>query len=689
MLLPYGWLKDFIDLEGGAEEVAGTLTMIGLEVEAIEASGGESVFDIGVTPNRPDCLSVLGVARELRAATGRELRSPETAVEETLEPDFRVTVDSPLCSRYTGRIIRGVRVEESPPWMRRRLELAGIRPINNVVDITNYVLLELGHPLHAFDLDTLRGGIIRVDTAGGPLRFRTLDGIEREVPGEALLIWDGERPVALAGVMGGLETEVSPETRNVFLESAYFDPPSIRRTSRLLGLRTESSYRFERGTDIEGLTLSLDRAASLMSGLAGGRVSRRIDIYRERPSRPELSLRYARIRRLLGLSVPRSDVLRILDHLGFTIISSDDNEVLVTAPSYRVDIQNETDLIEEVGRLHGYGRIPAVVPTAPVGDKAVQEHPRKAGLFSPRAGRIREIMRASGFNEAINYSFMNPGMLDALRIPEGDGRRRTVTLLNPLRKEDSGLRTTLLPSLLGNLVHNLNQGIRDIKLFEISRVFTDSGEELPAERPRLGAVYLYQRGQRLWEEEVVDLYYILKGVVEKLLGPGTPPAFRTTSEPFLHPNRSADVYLDDERLGYVGILSPETRGGLDLKHLKEDVGVIELEIARLLSEAAEEVRFSPLPRFPGIQRDIALIVDRSVRSEEVLRLIRSYSSELIEESWIFDSYEGEGVPAGKRSLGFSIVYRAPDRTLTEGEVEPLHRELLRYLLKVTGGELRS
>ncbi len=689
MLLPVEWLKDFIDIKESTKDISDMLTMIGLEVEGEETSDGDAVFEVNITPNRPDCLSVIGIARELRAATGRTLKLPDYDITDEFEEDFQVIIDSPFCNRYTGRIIKGIRTGESPDWIKKRLELSGIRPVNIIVDITNYVLMELGHPLHAFDLDKLRGKIIRVNTAGETLQFKTLDNTERTIPEEGLLIRDAERPVAIAGIMGGLETEVSGETTNIFLESAYFKPESIRRTSRLLGLKTEASFRFERGTDIEGLSVALDRAAYLIKNLCEGVVSKKIDIYPAKLKKAEIRLRYSRITRILGIDVPQPDVLKILDLLGFSINSTSESDVLLTVPSYRVDIKDETDLIEEVGRHYGYEKIPEQIPLAPIGQVSPDSLVKRTEQKS-RLNKIKTIARTSGFNEAINFSFMNPRLLDTLNISETDERRKTVTLINPLRKENPSLRTFLLPSLVENLIHNLNQGIRDIKLFEVSRVFINKGGKLPCEKPVLGAIYLYQHGQKLWEYRV-EVYYILKGVIEKIFQSNRirSCAFSLTTEPFLHPGKSADIYAGDKRTGYVGCLSPEIKNVLDLKNIKSEVGVFELDLASLAVQTGRKITYTALPRFPYTQRDISLLVDSTIASEEILELIRSFPSELIEDSWVFDLYEGKNIPAGKRSLGFTIRYRAKDRTLTDEEVDRLHQEIIIYLIKKTGGQLRS
>ncbi|RMG73889.1 MAG: phenylalanine--tRNA ligase subunit beta, partial [Nitrospirae bacterium] len=511
--------------------------------------------------------------------------------------------------------------------------------------------------------------------------FETLDGVKRTVPSDGLLIWDGERPVALAGIMGGLDTEVTEATVNVFLESAYFEPSSIRKTSRRLGLSTESSYRFERGTDIEGLVRALDRAAFLIQELAGGTVSKRIDVYPERFSPKQIKLRYKEVARLLGADIGKDEIERILEALEFKALRKEQDSCLYEVPTFRVDIFNETDLIEEVARHFGYSRIPSRTPKVeinPVVDR------RKRALRI-----IKETMVVSGFSEAINYSFMNSRYLSLLGIKGDDPRTNSVKLLNPLRKEDEDLRTFLLPSLLDNLINNLNQNIRDIKLFEVSRVFIRTSERLPSEPLHLGAVYLYYPGQRLWDEKL-EPFYLLKGLIEKTLKRLNIASadFRASSEPFLHPKRSADVFIDGKRAGFVGVLSSQVKIALGLEDVREPVGVCEIDLDLLLDHYRDTHSFRALPAFPFVQRDISLLLSKELSSKEVLDLVASSGDELIEDYWIFDHYEGKNIPEGMKALGISIRYRAKDRTLTDEEVEASHRKLTEYLLERTGGRLR-
>jgi phenylalanyl-tRNA synthetase beta chain len=679
MRVPLEWLKELIDMDLSAGDLAHRLTMAGLEVEAVEEVEEDHVLEVNVTPNRADCLSMLGMAREVSALTGKPIAFPECAIAGEAESAFRIEIsDEELCHRYAGRVIRGVGITDSPGWLKARLEKCGIRAINNIVDITNYVLLELGHPLHAFDLDTLRGGAIRVGAAGKGTRMVTLDGAERELPEDALLIWDAERPVAVAGVMGGAETEVTGSTKNVFLESAWFKPQSVRRTSRRLGLRSESSYRFERGTDIEMLARALDRAAFLMKKLAGGTVEKKVDAYPRKFTPRPVAVRYDRVNRLLGTDLSRREMTDILKRLNLAIEPEEDR-FTVTPPPYRPDIERDSDIIEEIARLYGYERIPTRVPYAELTPG------RKPALTAS----VKEAVRKAGFDEVVSYSFMNEKYLDMLNIPASDRRRRAVRIKNPLRSEDSLLRTMLLPSLLEAFTHNFFRGIKDIRIFEAARVFEETGEALPRESMHLGGLYFREKAPSLWKETAED-FYLAKGALESVLDglKISGCSFDASSEPFLHPGKSADIVLSGEKIGFLGVLSPEVLERLDIK-TKPDVPVFDLDMERLMSSVPEAVTYTPIPRFPPVERDMAIVVEEGARASDLIALIRSYPSEFIEDVSVFDTYRGGNIPQGKKSLAFSIRYRSMERTLTDEEVEAVHRGLLSHVTDKTGGEIRK
>jgi phenylalanyl-tRNA synthetase beta chain len=678
--------------------------MIGLEVEATEQVDGDVVFEVNVTPNRPDCLSIIGIARELAAIYKIPLKFPEHDIlAETGELDFNVDIiDTGLCHRYAGRIVRDLKIGPSPDWLKKRLEKCNIRSINNVVDVTNYVLLELGHPLHAFDLKTIKGHRIIVGTPrsikgqGAGIKFKTLDGVEREMPDDSLLIWDAERPVASAGVMGGMETEVADSTKDIFIESAYFEPVSVRRTSKALGLKTESSYRFERGTDIKMLKKALDRAAYLMKEVAGGTICGKIDIYPKRYTPADINVRYSKVNETLGLKLTREEILDCLDGLGLEIEESV-NSIKIRPPTYRRDIKREIDVIEEVARIYGYDRIPAQLPKATIGIDSQQS--AVSSQQSKIKDNIKESLLKSGFTEVINYSFMGLQDIDLLGIGEGDERRNLIQIKNPLKVEDSYMRTTLIPGTIKNLIHNVSQGNRELRLFEIARVFIGQKSEvksqksafsLPVEREHLAALYYKEKSKALYRDDTPD-FYIVKGVIEAILNDLRiyDYSFVRSSDPFLHPGQSADIVIMDNKIGYVGALSPEIVDSLDIKAHKPSLIVMEIDIDSIIPYAMQVVKYRPLPRYPYIERDTAIIVDSLLEASTLMKWLKSYPSDLIEDTYIFDVYQGKNIPEGKKSIAFNVRYRASDRTLKDDEIDVLHKSLVDYILDKSKGQLRQ
>ncbi|MGO9013758.1 MAG: phenylalanine--tRNA ligase subunit beta [Dissulfurispiraceae bacterium] len=690
------WLREFVPVSESAAEVAHRLTMLGLEVEAMEQVDGDTVFEINVTPNRPDCLSMIGVARELSAAYGQTLGFPEHVVAaETGELDFNVDIHDPaLCRRYAGRIVKGLKIGPSPEWLKRRLEKCGFRSINNVVDVTNYVLIELGHPLHAFDLGTIKGRRIQVGTSRNvkgkteKLRFRTLDGNEQELPGDALLIWDAEDPIAIAGIMGGLETEVSDSTVDIFIESAWFDPVSVRKTSRSTCLKTEASFRFERGTDIKMLKKALDRAALLMHEIAGGTVYGKIDIYPVIYSPREISISCEKINRVLGLDLTEAKITHYLNALGFGV-DKVNKYFNITPPAYREDVQGGFDIIEEVARAYGYERIPAVLPTAVVGIEA-QDDARK--LFSGALLKeVKESFLKSGFTEVINYSFMGEQDLDFLGFDTDDERRKMVRIKNPLRTEDACMRTTLVPALIKNIVYNVSHDNRSFRFYEISRVFlSKEGSSLPEERNHFAAALYKEKIRSLYKDDTHD-FFVVKGVIEALFDvlKISSYSFARSSEHFLHPGQSADILIGGEKIGYVGALSPVIIGRLDIKAHNPSIILAEIDVELIRPYSMQALKYHPLPRYPYSERDTALVVDESLESAEIVALLKSYSSDLIEDVSLFDVYQGKNIPEGKKSIAFSIRYRASDRTLKDEEVDVLHDQIIAFVIERTKGQLRT
>lgn len=701
MRVPFEWLKEFIDISASAYEVADRLTMIGLEIEALERIDEDFVFEINVTPNRPDCLSVIGIVRELSAVYGIPYKLPNhIVVAEPKELDFNVDIlDIDLCHRYAGRIVKNLNIGHSPDWLKKRLEKCGIRSINNIVDVTNYVMLELGHPLHAFDLDSIEKGIIRIGTSETltgqkkTVKLKSLDGIEREISHDALLIWDGRKPIAIAGVIGGMDTEVKDSTHDVFIESAYFVPESIRRTSKALGLKTESSYRFERGADIKMLKKALDRAVYLLQKLAGGVVYGKIDIYPKRHKIVDIPIKIEKINKILGLELNKREILDCMHRLGFDV-EGDENELIVRPPSHRRDISREADIIEEVARIYGYNKIPATLPMATIGISDYDSETNKQKLNIKN--NIKQSLLKSGFTEVINYSFIGMHDIELLEIQKNDRRRSLVALKNPLRAEDSFMRTTLIPSLIKNMIHNVSHGNREFRLFEMSKVFINTGHGseaeavLPLETECLAAMYYKEKGKTLHRDSVPD-FYIVKGIVEAIFNDIKicEYSFVKTSEPFLHPGQSADIFIMDDKIGYVGAISPLILDSIDIKAYKPAVFVFELDVEKLVSYALQVVKYRPLPRYPYIERDTAILVDLSLEAALITKLLRAYPSDLIEDVYIFDVYRGKNIPDDKKSIAFNIRYRASDRTLKDEEIDELHKAIVSYILDNTKGQLRQ
>lgn len=716
MRVPFEWLKEFIEIPASAAEVAHRLTMVGLEVEDMEHIDGDVVLEVNVTPNRPDCLSIIGMARELSAIYKTELKFPEHLMAaEASELDFNVDIlDIDLCRRYAGRVVKNLKIAPSPYWLLKRLEKCGIRSINNVVDITNYVLLEFGHPLHAFDLNTIKGNHIRVGTSnkirgkGAAIRITTLDGVERAIPEDSLLIWDSEVPIAIAGVMGGLESEVSYSTTDIFIESAYFDPVSVRKTSKALGLKTESSYRFERGTDIKMLKKALDRAALLMKVVANCEIYGKIDIYSKRYILKEINMRYEKVNEMLGLRLSKEEIVNCLRDLGFEVKDTA-GQLKTKPPTYRSDIKREADIVEEVARTYGYDKIPAELPKATISKNSAGWEMQGAELVKRN---IKDSLLKLGFTEVINYSFMSIQDIDMLSIKKDDKRRNLVQIMNPLKAEDSFMKTSLIPSLIKNLTHNVSHGNRELRLFEIAKVFFNKTQntvhgsqntvhgsrsrnfELPEERCHLAAL-LYKEKIRSLYKEGVHAFYIVKGVIEAILNDLKiyDYSFVRSSEPYLHPGQSADIFITGDKIGHVGALSPAIINSLDIKGHKPSIFVMELDIDSIIPYSLQVVKYMPLPRYPFVDRDTAIVIDLSLEAAAIMQLLKSYSlmdkNHLIEDVSIFDVYQGTGIPEGKKSIAFNVRYRSTDRTLKDDEIDIIHGALVKYILDRTKGQIRS
>ena len=650
----------------------------------------DTVLELEITPNRPDCLSIAGVARELGAVYAVPATVPASVPDESGEPvssAVRVRIDEPdLCSRYTARVIRGVRVGPSPEWLASKVASAGARPINNIVDVTNYVLFELGQPLHAFDLSTLAadGGvadvIVRRASAGETLR--TLDGADRTLGADTLVIADTNGAVALAGVMGGEATEVSDGTVDVLLESACFDPSVTSRTSRSLGLVSEASIRFERTVDRNGCVAALDRAAQLIAEVSGGTVAPGVvDVYPHPLAPHELDLRMHRLNAVLGTDIPAEEAAAILRRLGCVVGIAGD-VLHVAAPTFRPDLEREIDLVEEVLRIHGMER---VTSTLPAGRCRVGERTREQRIRE----RVGEALRAAGLNETMTYSFADPADVERTGVALAEDEL-LVELLNPMSAEQAVLRRSLLPGLLRSVSYNQRRGVDDVHLYEIGSVYwTAAGRKQPKERGRIGAVLAGAWAPAGWNDPRVALdFFDGKGVVEALVADLGIDRFRVRAAelPQLQPGRSAECLVGGEVVGWIGEVHPSV---LDRFEACAPVVAFELDLAAFTRAARDVKPCKDVPRHPGVERDLAVVVAEDVTAERVGDAIRSAGGKLLGSARLFDVYRGQGVREGAKSLAFELVYRAEDRTLTAEEVDEAHARLVRKVLGAVGGELRA
>jgi phenylalanyl-tRNA synthetase beta chain len=651
---------------------------------------GDTVLDISVTPNRSDCLSMIGIAREVAALTGNVLKMPNVQLIES-EEDFlnlsSVTIlDPDLCPRYCARMIKDVKISSSPVWMKTRLEAAGLRAINNVVDVTNFVMLEMGQPLHAFDFRYLEEGRIVVRKSEAGEEFVSLDGKSRILPDQTLLICDGKKPVAIAGIMGGLNSEVKEDTKAVFLESAYFNPSSIRKSSRRLAMPTDAAFRFERGIDPEGVIRALNRAAQLIADTSGGLICKNyIDQYpRKIKALENISLRPSRIRKVIGASIEDREIEQILKSIDMSFQKDAHGIYRVTPPTFRVDITREIDLIEEVVRLYGYDRVPVTLPAVSVTE--IDDIPRLS-----LEERLRQLMIGGGFSEIINYSFTTPEFADWLKLESQDERRNFVVIKNPLTEDQSVMRTTLAYGLLETLKKNINNNILTLKIFEIGRAFikrpTDS--ELPEEKNILAGLMAGKISDDLWGTKFSVDFYDLKGVLENIAHDLKFSACKyvaQTQEPFLHPGQSCSIYIKNQRVGYLGRIHPDVMEKMDLKGV---CYLFEINIDILDALLTEEIRYKEISKFPAVTRDVAFVIPLAMEADQILEIVSNQHEDLLENVGIFDIYTGKGLDEGSKSLGLRFSYRASDRTLTDTEINALHEKIVQNTMRLTGAKIRA
>jgi phenylalanyl-tRNA synthetase beta chain len=686
MFISYSWLKELTHTKFSAQDVKERLTMVGLAIDAVENHGRDFVLDVEVPSNRPDCLSHVGIARELTVIERNQLRLPEPKTIKTEGRSASLTSveikDPDLCPRYAARVVRGVKIGPSPDWLAKRLETIGQRPINNVADVTNYVLHELGQPLHAFDFEKLGGRRIVVRRATAGEKLTTLDGVERALTADMLVIADAEKPVALAGIMGGEESEISTQTRDVLIESAYFDPHSVRVTARQLGMDTEASRRFERGADREGVLRAQQRCIELICELAGGVATEdAIDSYPQPHTPRVIELHPSRVEGLTSLSVETDEIVRILTGLGFELEGKSER-LSFRVPSWRVDVEEEEDLVEEIARHTGYDKIRSELPPANLSGEY------QPGEMQQRS--LRRALNAFGYDEAINFSFIPQENRFEL-IPWLTGREEhQPQLANPIIEEAAWMRSTLLPGLLNSLRHNLNHGTRDVRLFEIGRIFSGLGDkELPQERLALailatGGALEENRAQPERELDFFDLKGALEAAVDWMNL--SPLSFSQGSVRHLREGQTARIKLADRTdIGALGRLAENVASSYKFR---QAVYVLELDLSALLSGPSKLIQYSPLPRYPSVIRDLSLLVNRNVAVEEIFNAVRDQNVADCRNVKLVGTFEGGNIQSSKRSVTLRLEYRSDERTLRDDEVEERHARLTSALLETFAAEQR-
>jgi phenylalanyl-tRNA synthetase beta chain len=680
MKISLDWLNEYVKVDLPLPELLERLTMIGLVAEKAEEVGGDRVLEVETYANRPDTLGHIGIAREVATMTGTPLVPRTWPVVELAEKTADLTdvqvLDETLCPRYCGLLVRGVAVGPSPEWLRTKIEAMGLRTVNNVVDVTNFVLFATGQPIHAFDFRKLAGGRIVVRRAMKGEKLRSLDGGAIELSPEMLVIADAEKPVALAGVMGGEETGVTETTADVFIESACFDPVSVRLTAKKAGLSTDASYRFERGTDI-GFPPEAARMAASLLGAFGGKVSRGlIDVY-PKPRKPKsVVLRHRRIFDLLGVKVPADFVRRLLADLGFRVEESQKGTWIAEVPSFRVDIEREADLIEEVARFYGYDKIPSE-PTP------VRSFELPANRNRERVQKLRQVLLHHGFDEVINFSFSDPEK----EVAMGSGRV-PVALLNPLSARSATMRTTLMMGLLENAARNLNRGLEGVHIFEAGGVYFRH-DEAACEQLSLGLLATGLAGAPNWRSrpEGTDLF-VLKGAVEAVMTAlrYEPFSFEEADHPFFEPEAALALVYKGEKIGFLGSLRKALR---DLYSVEGPVYAAEVDLGGLMEKQPKPFVFAPVPKFPGAVRDLSFLVDRKVAWRDVRQVLSRLSVPILEGFELTDRFSGPSVPPDKVSLSVRFRYRSAQRTLLAEEVDKAQREVVGHLGSALNATLRE
>jgi phenylalanyl-tRNA synthetase beta chain len=674
MKVTYSWLKDFVDIKIAPDDLAERLTMAGLEVVALEKRGGDFVFEIEITSNRPDWLSVTGIAREVAAITKSKIKNQKVQlrIEKSKQEKFEIKIENNKdCPLYTAKIIRGVKVGASPEWLKNRLELVGCRSVNNIVDITNYVLFETGEPLHAFDLDKLNSPAIIVRRAKAGEKLVTIDGEEKQLFPGILVIADAQKAIACAGIIGGKDSEVTESTKNILLEAAVFDPVLIRRGKQALGLQSESAYRFERSVDASMVEPASLMAAQLIEKLSPGKIVLAKNAGVGKSIKKNITLDCAKVAKVLGVGIAAEKIRGILISLGFTVKSRGKDKFSVSVPAHRKDVSLDVDLIEEVARIYGYERIPQALPSV--------KPQASAWGVTEAVALIKNILTGLGLNEAITYSLverdLDSSLGSAVNLP-------AVAIRNPLSREQEVLRTSLLPSLVRSAALNLNQKQDYVNLFEVARrfCFSDKG---PQEELCLGVLLCGKKSLALDRGMVKDEAGLLhlKGIIENLFLRLGIKGFGFTAD-----REVISVEVAGAKVGLMLRLTRKTLETFDIKN--REVFVAEISLEKIMPALNLKKQFIAPPKYPGITRDISLLLQESVRIEEVFKEMRSTAGELLKDLKVADFYKGRQVPEGWRGLTLSCLYRSDERTLTEAEVTPVHAKVSLVLTERFGAKIR-
>jgi len=666
MKLSLNWLKDYIDPKLSTEELVERLTMAGLEVEAVESVGGDTVLEIEITPNRPDCLNVLGLAREIGAITGKTVKAPKIKNFKTGLLKKIVHIENKKdCSRYIGTLIRDVEIKDAPQMMKQRLSSLGINAINNAVDITNFVLMETGQPLHAFDQDKLAGGKIMVRRAKAGETIVTLDGVERKLDSSILVIADEQKPVAIAGVMGGKDTQITADTKNILLESAHFDMGLIRRACRALGLHSDSSYRFERNVNFDGVLTGANRATDLLLQLAGGKLIGRGELsFKPKSAGTKIKVKVPDIESLLGVGITSLKVKAWLARLGFKVIAK--GKILtVTVPSNRADVNHGVDVIEEIARMIGFDRLPSRLPMIKTANIPVDKRPRET------KEKIRRVLTTGGIDEIITHNMINSKML----VKSNMAHLPVVRILNPLNQDQELMRPSMLPSMLQAAVTNINRGQKDLRFFEIGKRYFADGE-----KETLG-VLLTGRRRHDWRSSKKDSIEIfdLKGILERVFQIlGINPVFETSQFPVLDPGCAASFMLNGKYLGSLGRIDRKILTQWDIKN--QEVYYAGLHLDEIFPLPAHAVKYQPISDFPAIVRDVSLAVKKEIPYKKIEDICQQHGGGILKSVQLIEQYLGDKIQSGYKGLVFSCQYQSNTRTLREDEVTLVHEHILQVLV---------